>query len=80
MIYEINEIKNNYDYNNNIVGSKFVENNKENIQLMINGKKCELMQKYDLKGGINNIQIIIINKLTNLEYMFYNCVSLKNID
>ena len=69
------------NYNNNIFGSKFVENNKDNIKIIIiNDKKYELMKKYDLKEGINNIQLIIINKLTNLEYMFYDCKSLKNIE
>ena len=78
----IYEKKSNYniEYNNNIFGSKFVKNNKENIKLIINGKNCELMEKYDLKEGINNIQVLIINKLTNLEEMFYNCKSLKYID
>ena len=79
LIYEKNKKKYNHDYNN-IFGSKFVENNKENIKLVINGEKSELIEKYNLKIGINNIQLIIINTLTNLECMFYNCKSLKNIE
>ena len=67
------------DYTNNIFGEKFVENNKNNIELIINGKKSELIEKYELKEGENNIEIIIKNKIINLEYMFYKCVSLKNI-
>ena len=63
-----------------IFGSVFVQNNKYNIKLLINGKECKLEESYDLKEGINNIQLIIVNILTNLEYMFLNCVSLKNID
>ena len=65
---------------NRIFGEKFVENNKDNITLIINGKENELISEYNLKEGGNNIQIIIKNKLTNLEYMFYNCLSLINIE
>ena len=65
---------------NNIFGSKFVKNNKNNIELIINDKKSELIDKYNLKVGINNIQIIIKNKIINFEEMFYGCISLKNID
>ena len=71
LIYEKHKKKYNHDYNN-IFGSKFVENNKENIKLIINVEKSELIEKYDLKVGINNMQLIIINTLTNLECMFYN--------
>ena len=58
---------------NKIFGEKFVENNKDNIELIINGIKSELVSKYELKEGINKIQIIIKNKINNLEYMFYKC-------
>ena len=79
LIYDKNIKK--YDYfHNNIFGSKFVENNEENIKLIINGQESKLKEKYDLKEGINNIKLIIINKLTNLEYMFADCKSLKNIE
>ena len=33
-----------------------------------------------MKKGENNIKIIIKNKITNLEYMFYDCISLNNIE
>jgi len=67
-------------YNNNIFGEKFVENNKNNIELIINGIKSELVKEYELRGGENKIEIKIKNKITNLEYMFYKCNSLKNIE
>jgi len=63
-----------------IFGEKFVENNKNNIELIINGNTNDLINKYKLKKGENNIKIIIKNKITNLENMFYNCKSLKNIE
>jgi len=68
------------DSNNNIFGEEFVNNNKENIILKINDIDSELIGKYNLKEGINNIQIIIKNKLTNLKDMFYKVTSLKNIE
>ena len=64
----------------NLFGKIFVENNRDNIQLIVNDKKFQLIEKYDLKKGINKIQMIILNKLTNLERMFSNCISLINID
>ena len=64
----------------NIFGDIFVENNKNNIDLIINGIKNNLIGKCKLKKGENKIKLIINNKITNLEYMFYNCSCLKNID
>jgi len=63
-----------------IFGEKFVMNNKNNIELIINGIKSKLISKCKLKKGINNIEIIIKNNFRNLEYMFYKCNKLKNID
>ena len=64
----------------NIFGEKFIENNKNNIDLIINGTKKGLVKEYKLNKGENKIEIIIKNKITNLEYMFYNCTKLKNIE
>ena len=74
IIYETNK-RGNY----NIFGEKFVENNKNNIELNINGNKSDLVNKYKLKNGNNEIKMIIKNKITNLEYMFYECSKLKDI-
>ena len=35
-----------------IFGKKFVENNKDNITLIINGKKSVLIEKYELKKEV----------------------------
>ena len=65
----------------NIFGSKFVEKNKDNIELYVNDVKlCQLIGKYNLKKGDNIITIKIINPIINLEYMFYNCDKLININ
>ena len=64
-----------------LFGKRFVENNKNNIKLIINGKESELVETSNyLIDGFNNVQMIILNILTNLESMFVNCTSLFNID
>ena len=89
--YAINEFNNNYYKNEinlvyegnnkeeNIFGEKFVKNNKNNIELIINGIKNKLISKYNLKKGDNNIKMIIKNKIINLEYMFNECYTLKDL-
>ena len=64
----------------NIFGDQFVYNNKNNIELQINGIKNGLIKRCKLKKGENNIKIIIKNKIENLECMFYDCKSLININ
>jgi len=93
--YAINEINKKYEkYKNeinikyitkeekeeNIFGKEFVENNKNKIELEINGEKSILIKRYKLVNGINNIKIIIKDKLTNLEDMFKWCNALKDIN
>ena len=58
-----------------------MKNQKIKIQILkINGIKSELIEKYNLKEGINNIQITIKNNLTNLQHMFNGVTLLKNIE
>jgi hypothetical protein len=64
----------------NIFGKKFEENNKNNIDLIINDKKSPLVCKYKLKKGTNIIKLIIKNDLNNLEHMFHGCDSLEQIE
>ena len=64
----------------NIFGTKFVLNNIKNIEIIIDGETFELIDKYELKKGENNIKIKIKNKINNLSYMFYDCNTLKNIE
>ena len=63
-----------------IFGFNFVENNKNNIDLIINEDKTNLSSTYMLKKGENYITLIIKNKLTDLSYMFCNCFSLRNME
>ena len=75
--YKIEEYKKDKKYD--IFGEKFVENNINKIDLIINGEKSKLVSKYKLKKGENNIKIIIKNNLTHLEDMFTGCESLIDI-
>ena len=81
---DLNKIKIRYYAKTNeyysLFGKEFVGNNLDNIELIINGKKNSLSDKFELKKGENIIELIIKNKLTNLSYMFFKCDSLKNID
>ena len=62
-----------------IFGYEFVENNRDNIDLIINGNKTNLIDTYNLKKGENIVTLIIENKLIDLSYMFLDCFSLKNV-
>ena len=62
-----------------ILGKNFIKNNKNNIEVITNDKQTPLKYKSLLNKGNNNIKIKIKGKLTNLEYMFYGCTSLKDI-
>lgn len=82
IIYEVNS-----DGYYKIFGDEFISNNKDNIDLLINGEEKDLYDKVYLKKGENKIKLKIKNKVTNLSYMFKNCdtniiniESLKNLD
>ena len=64
----------------NIFGKNFVEINKNNIELIINGKLTALTNIYPLQKGENIIKMNIKNKLTNLNNMFNDCTKLINIE
>ena len=76
LIYEKNDF---YSYNR-IFGSSFVYKNKNNIKLVINGKRSEFVEYYNLQKGINIIVLIIINKITNIANMFNDVIYLKNME
>ena len=63
----------------NIFGTEFVNFNRNNINLTINNIKTPLVDQFMLNKGENKIKLYIKNKLTNLSYMFYGCINLKNI-
>ena len=60
---EINLIyKTNEDREENIFGDDFVKNNKNNIDLIVHGNKNDLIIRYKLKKGENNIKLLIKKK------------------
>jgi len=63
-----------------IFGHAFVKNNIDNIDLIINGNKTNLIDTCNLNKGENIVTLIIKNQLTDLSYMFCNCSSLKNME
>ena len=60
-----------------IFGKNFVNGNKDNIDLIVNGKHYELTDKYLLEED-NIVTIVIKNKLTDLSGMFERCYYLKD--
>ena len=85
--YMLNEYKNEINlkyYVNNksmckIFGDNFINHNKNNIELKINGKNNPLVREYELKSGENVITLLIKNQLTYLNSMFSDCKNLKDI-
>ena len=88
IIYYIKKAENDeeYAYNKNqikIFGKKFVENNKNNCYLLVNGKQNELSQylilNEDSKSDFLHIKLIEKETITNMSDMFYNCTSLNTL-
>jgi hypothetical protein len=75
------------DINNSrirLFGEKFVKLNKDNCFLLINEKKYELCEFYDLKNANNSetleVNLIEINKINNMSFMFCECNNLIFFD
>jgi len=64
-----------------IFGKNFVENNKNNFILFIDGKEEKLKETYKVKEENTklNIKLIKINEPTDLSEMFYECDCLSKI-
>jgi len=79
LIYFVDNLNIHKQYN--IFGETFVNNNKDNIDLLINGIPNELVAHSELKEGKNVITLLLKkNKLKNLSCMFYDCNNLKDIN
>ena len=77
--YKINKS----DDGTRIMGDTFIENNKNNIKIIYEGKEQELIGIFNTKEiekDILEITIKQIDKITHASYMFYNCTSLISID
>ena len=66
--------------NYNIFGAEFVENNKNNIDLIINSERHILINNIELLEGKNTIIMLIKNQLSNLSHMFSWCNFLIDIN
>ena len=64
-----------------IFDKTFVNNNRKNCRLFINGNEIELtdyiyLNTIKLNENILEVKLKEINKITNMSYMFYNCLNL----
>ena len=67
-----------------LLGKEFVENNKENCSLIINGEIEQLKEEYQLTDkdkDKDKLNIILLKEkdVTNMSYMFYDCENLVSI-
>jgi len=60
-------------------GDDFVKLNRDKSFLIINGKREELCYKYKLNEGINRIEIVFKENVTNFRALFKKCTSLIDI-
>ena len=61
---------------NKIFGEKFVENNRNNCTIIIDGKKQMLCSSYNIPSkNILEIKLKGINKIIDMSYMLYGCSS-----
>ena len=73
--YKVNPLDNKIS----IFGKKFVENNKNNCYMIIDGNRLELKEELDIKIDIkeNTKELIIklagLNKITDISYLFEKC-------
>ena len=69
-----------------LFGKTFVDNNKNNCILVINGEILALDEYYEIKEKENenenkklNVKLIEKNEIIDMSYMFYECASLLSI-
>ena len=67
-----------------LFGEKFVKNNKNKCKMIINGQKkdiCSYLPNYHklLNKGILKIQLIGIENVSDISYMFSGCLSLISL-
>ena len=70
------------NYKIKLFGKKFIENNKNNFKIIINGEKMDICEYYEINNENNkdeslNIDLIKINEpVINISYMFHECSKL----
>ena len=79
--YQIKEIG--LDKKVKLFDSVFVDNNRDKLELIINGKKeKELIEYYRIPNNEKELKVQIVEKkpVTNMSYMFNNCKNLVSVD
>ena len=84
IIYKKKYNKKDEDNTIQLFGNKFVENNKENCFLIIDNKFYDIRKYFDIKENNNKeiilkIHLIEEKIITDMSYMFYNCVNLSSL-
>ena len=63
-----------------IFGGIFVKNNKNKCIIVINGREYELMEEFNInEEKIIEIQLFEISNITDMSYMFSECLSLSKL-
>ena len=68
---------------NTFFGENFIKNNNDKCIIEINDNYMsikEFLNAYDCKNIPLNLKILLKSTITDLSYMFYNCISLKKIN
>jgi len=68
---------------NTFLGDIFIKNNKDKCIIEINDNYINIedfLKTYNYKNIPYNLKILLKSTVTDLSYMFYNCVSLKKIN
>ena len=79
MIYDVNK---EYVDDVKIFGKEFVKNNKNICKMIIDNKKYEITEYFNISKYNNNkleIKLKGINNITDMSYMFDECKSLSSL-
>ena len=82
LTYGIKDNKKDSNLKIRLLGKKFVEKNKTNCSLIINGEIEELKEEYQLPDKDTKLNVILLKEndiITNMSYMFYDCENLLSI-
>ena len=82
LTYGIKDNKKDSNLKIRLLGKEFVEKNKKNCSLIINGEIEELKEEYQLSDKNTELNVILLkenDEITDMSYMFYECENLLSI-
>jgi surface protein len=82
LTYGIKDNKKDSNLKIRLLGKEFVEKNKKNCSLIINGEIEELKEEYQLPDKNTKLNVILLKEndnMTDMSYMFYDCENLLSI-